>query len=83
MKRVHQSTLIVSTLALSWFGMMVVHESGHVLGAWLTGGTVAKVVLHPLAISRTDLALNPQPLHRLAQLGFIKGVEVVRGDHGT
>jgi hypothetical protein len=24
--------------------MMVVHEFGHVVGAWLTGGTVAKVV---------------------------------------
>jgi hypothetical protein len=42
--------------------MMVVHEFGHVLGAWLTGGTVAKVVAHPLTISRTELSDNPQPL---------------------
>lgn len=49
-------------LALSWFGMMAVHELGHVLGAWLTGGKLDRVVLHPLRISRTDLALNPQPL---------------------
>ncbi len=62
MRRVHQLVLIASTLALSWFGMMAVHESGHVLAAWATGGTVAKVVLHPLTISRTDLADNPQPL---------------------
>ena len=61
-KRVHQIVLAVSTLALSWFAMMAVHESGHVLGAWLTGGSVAKVVPHPLTISRTDLAVNPQPL---------------------
>jgi peptidase M50B-like protein len=61
--RFHQIVLIVSTLALSWFGMMAVHESGHVLGAWLTGGSVAKVVLHPLTISRTDLSDNPQPLY--------------------
>ena len=27
-----------------------------------TGGTVAKVVLHPLAISRTDASVNPNPL---------------------
>src|SRR5262249_55540640 len=26
------------------------------------GGTVTKVVLHPLAISRTDVSPNPQPL---------------------
>lgn len=62
MTRVHQIVLIVSTLALSWFGMMAVHELGHVLGAWAIGGRVAKVVLHPLTISRTDLAENPQPL---------------------
>jgi hypothetical protein len=28
----------------------------------LTGGRVARVVLHPLTISRTDLANNPRPL---------------------
>ena len=49
-------------LALCWYGMMVVHEFGHVVGAWLTGGVVERVVLHPLAISRTDLAVNPHPL---------------------
>jgi len=42
--------------------MQAVHESGHVLGAWVTGGRVERVVLHPLTISRTDLAENPQPL---------------------
>src|ERR1700752_5121078 len=42
--------------------MQAVHEFGHVLGAWLTGGRVERVVLHPLTISRTDLAENPQPL---------------------
>jgi hypothetical protein len=62
MGRIHQFVLFASTLALSWFGMMAVHETGHVLGAWLTGGSVAKVVLHPLTISRTDLSYNPQPL---------------------
>jgi hypothetical protein len=62
MKRLHQFVLISSTIALSWFAMMAVHEAGHVLGALLTGGTVGKVVLHPLTISRTDLAANPHPL---------------------
>lgn len=62
MKRLHQVVLIVSTLAFSWLAMMAVHEAGHVLGALLTGGTVARVVLRPLTISRTDLATNPEPL---------------------
>jgi hypothetical protein len=46
----------------SWLGMQAVHEAGHVLGACLTGGRVARVVLSPLTISRTDLASNPAPL---------------------
>ena len=48
-------------LGLCWFGMMAVHEFGHVVGAWLTGGTVNRVVLHPLTISRTDVSPNPSP----------------------
>jgi hypothetical protein len=42
--------------------MQQIHEFGHVLGAWLTGAEVTQVVLHPLTISRTDLAHNPRPL---------------------
>jgi hypothetical protein len=42
--------------------MQAVHELGHVVAAWLTGGRVERVVLHPLTISRTDLADNPRPL---------------------
>lgn len=62
MNRLHQGVLILSTILGSWLAMQAVHESGHVLGAWLTGGSVARVVLHPLTISRTDLAQNPSPL---------------------
>jgi hypothetical protein len=54
--------LLTATLLASWLGMQQIHELGHVLGAWLTGGQVERVVLHPLSFSRTDLALNPQPL---------------------
>jgi hypothetical protein len=42
--------------------MQVVHETGHVLLARLTGGEVIKVALHPLIVSRTDLGENPHPL---------------------
>ena len=60
--RLPQAVLIVSTLVGCWLGMQQVHELGHVLGAWSTGGRVLRVVLHPLTISRTDLAENPRPL---------------------
>ncbi|MGL4461149.1 MAG: M50 family metallopeptidase [Planctomycetia bacterium] len=61
MARLFQSLLIGATLAACWLGMQAVHEFGHVVGAWATGGRVARVVLHPLTISRTDLAENPHP----------------------
>jgi len=54
--------LILATMAASWWGMQIVHELGHILSAWLTGGTVTNVVLHPLAISRTNVMPNPHPL---------------------
>ena len=62
MNRFFQALLIASTIALSWLGMMAVHELGHVLHLWVSGGTVEKVVLHPLEISRTDPGENPHPL---------------------
>ncbi len=54
--------LIVATLGLSWLLMMAVHELGHALNAWLSGASVQRIVLHPLAISRTDVSPNPHPL---------------------
>jgi hypothetical protein len=53
--------LVASTLGFSWLGMMAVHELGHVLHAMLSGGVVARVVLGPLEMSRTDLWRNPHP----------------------
>lgn len=62
MNRIRQIVLIISTIIASWLGMQLVHESGHLLGAGLTGGKVQQVVLSPLTISRTDLSHNPSPL---------------------
>ena len=62
MNLLRQVILIPATLLGSWLGMQLVHESGHVLGAWMTGARVTRVVLHPLTISRTDIAQNPYPL---------------------
>lgn len=39
--------------------MLAAHELGHVVHAWLSGGVVTDVSLHPLAISRTDVDPNP------------------------
>lgn len=62
MGRVHQVVLIGSTLLASWLAMQAVHELGHVMGAWVTGARVVRVVLTPTAISRTDVAENSRPL---------------------
>ena len=61
MKRRNQIILVATFLPVCWLGMMIVHEAGHVLGAWVTGGKVERVVLHPLRFSRTDVAPNPYP----------------------
>ena len=61
MNRIHQLIFVASLLALCWFAMMAFHEFGHVVGALVTGGTVERVVLYPLTISRTDVSPNPNP----------------------
>jgi len=57
-----QCLLIGTFLPLCWLLMLAAHEVGHVLAAALSGGSVTKIVLHPLAISRTDVDPNPHPL---------------------
>jgi len=61
MERFFQLLLITSLIALSWLSFMVVHEFGHVATAWLSGGSVSHVVLHPMQISWTAFARNPHP----------------------
>ncbi len=78
MPGLHRSVLILATVTASWLGMQLVHELGHCVGAWLTGGEVARVVLEPLGISRTDLAENPQPL-LVAWAGPLGGVFIPLG----
>jgi hypothetical protein len=60
--RLRQILLLATFLPWCWLMMMVMHEAGHVLAAWLTGATVERVVLHPLAISQTILGDNPSPM---------------------
>jgi hypothetical protein len=70
---VRRLLLIANTLIASWLGMQAVHELGHVVGAFGTGGRVERVVLDPLSLSRTDLADNPSPL-AVAWTGPLVGV---------
>jgi hypothetical protein len=60
--RVPQILLIVTFIGFSWLAMQVVHETGHVLLAKMTGAEVVRAALHPLIMSRTDVAENPHPL---------------------
>lgn len=73
MQHFYRALFILSAVLGSWLGMQAVHELGHVLGAALSGGTIGRVVLHPLSISRTDLAANPHPLV-VAWAGPLAGV---------
>jgi len=57
--------LIISILWIGWLAMMLVHETGHVLGAIASGGTIRQVVWHPMVLSRTDVEPNPHPLIEL------------------
>jgi hypothetical protein len=45
-----------------WLAMMAIHESGHVLHAWLSGGHVQAVHFGWFEFSRTELAVNSHPL---------------------
>ncbi len=61
-RRIPQLVLVTATLITAWLWMQAVHELGHVLHAWATGGKVQQVILHPATISYTDVRPNPHPL---------------------
>jgi hypothetical protein len=54
--------LLLTAGGSAWYAMQILHESGHVLHAWFSGGEVERVVLRPFDFSRTDLGFNPHPL---------------------
>lgn len=64
--------LFVLMVYACWLGMMAVHEFGHVLHAWLSGGRVSAVTLPLVGFSRTDLSHNPHPLF-VAAAGAVWG----------
>ena len=46
----------------SWLGMLAVHELGHIMGAWVTGGRVIDVSVPLLGFSQTIVHPNPREL---------------------
>ena len=62
MHKLSQTGIRVVFLYACWLAMMAVHEAGHVLHAWLSGGHVTRVVLPLLGFSRTDVTPNPHPV---------------------
>jgi hypothetical protein len=60
----HRRNLLVLIVAAypAWLAFEAVHEAGHVLHAWLSGGHVVLVDLPLLGFSRTDVSPNPYPL---------------------
>jgi len=62
MNWIRRLLISLAVIYLSWLGMQAIHEFGHILAAWATGGNVVRLVLHPVAISRTDVSPNPRPL---------------------
>src|SRR5438067_8074063 len=66
-------TIVVPVyLYACWLGMMAVHELGHVLHAWISGGIVAAVRVPLVGFSITVLSSNPHP-HFVAWGGAIWG----------
>src|SRR4051794_39461466 len=85
--RAFQALLVISFVAFSWLGFMVVHEWGHITVGWATGASLSHVTLHPLQISWSAFAPDPHPqlvawggpvLGSLLPLGLLLVVRVIR-----
>jgi hypothetical protein len=61
MRRLLRPILLAFMIYLWWPAMMAVHELGHVINIALSGGKLARVRLHWLAFTQTDVAINPHP----------------------
>jgi hypothetical protein len=61
MQRVFRYILIALVLYASWLALMGIHECGHVLHAWLSGGHVLSVHFGLFEFSRTEMSIDPHP----------------------
>jgi hypothetical protein len=58
---------------VAWIGMLITPELGHLIGAWMTGGSVVKVWIPLLGFSQTIVHPNPRE-HIVVWCGPIVGV---------
>lgn len=68
-----RTATILLTLIASWYGMMLVHELGHVLAALATGSKVDAVRVPFLGLSQTEIAVYKHPVVVIA-MGPVVGV---------
>jgi hypothetical protein len=68
--------LALTILAASWYGMMLVHELGHVLAAWATGSTISAVRVPWVGFSQTEIARYGGPAWAVVAAGPVLGVLV-------
>ncbi|MEO0531178.1 MAG: hypothetical protein AAF266_11485 [Planctomycetota bacterium] len=52
---------LLAIVAWMWLAMMLTHELGHVLAAYMTGGVITSVELRPGYLSHTLVRPNPRP----------------------
>ncbi|HET6882427.1 MAG TPA: M50 family metallopeptidase, partial [Pirellulales bacterium] len=55
------ASFVLTALAASWLAMTALHECGHMLNAWLSGGRVMHVELPPRGLGHTQVSPNPAP----------------------
>jgi len=52
----------IAVIILSWYAMMMIHEAGHCLGAWVSGAHVDIVTIPIIGFSQTTITNNNNPL---------------------
>lgn len=57
-----RAATILLTLIASWYGMMLVHELGHVLAAFVTGSRIDAVRVPFFGLSQTEIATYKHPI---------------------
>ncbi len=58
-RRYLQFTLL---LVIAWSVFVLTHEGGHIIGGWLSGGTLAEADLLPWHLPHSRFAPDPHPL---------------------
>lgn len=59
---IRAALLLFGSFAFGYNAATALHELGHVLAAWMTGGRVQALHLHPFTTSYTNISPDPSPL---------------------